>query len=435
MTTDFRGVPVSATNESALDAADDFNRRLVRMDAGAGRILDALAAEPADPLLALYGAVVNLYAQQTAPNDRAQALLAQVAAAPDMLSDRDARLLAALQALAAGRNHEAIRLLEDLTEVFPGDLLAAKICEFAYYLLGQQNCGPVYRAHMRRLAPLHGDDPDYLGMAAFAHELCDEFGRAEELALRAIEIEPRNPWAEHALSHAYIRQGRVAEGRDRMRTFLPSLRTCDPLIYCHDVWHLALLEIDLGDAAAAGAILRDDVWGPYPGTSAQQVDGISLGWRLEMVGEDLGDFWSAVAEHVASETGQVFIPFVAAHHAYALARAGRGEDVRRLLATARTRAARDDVEARDIWAPVGLPVVEAAAAHGAGDLATAVNRLTPAAADIAPVGGSDAQTDLFRMSYAYCLARTGRAPDAERYWRRATATRPPNELDARLLTP
>ena len=424
---------MSARSDTALAAGDDFNRRLVRLDDGVGAILAAQAAEPEDPLLALYAATVHLYGQQAAANARAGELLAQVAGAPVDLSARDLMMLSALQSICRGRYHVARDRLEAVTVDYPGDLLAAKVCEFAYYLLGQQQSGPRFRAHMQRLAPHFGDDPDLLGMLAFAHELSDDFAEAEAVGLRAIAAESRNPWAEHGLSHALIRQGRAAEGRDRMRAFLPALKTCDPLIFCHDVWHLALLELDLGDVAAARTILFDDVWGDYPGTSAQQVDAISLAWRLEMAGEDLGDFWSRVADPVAGETAEVFIPFVTAHHAYALARAGATDPLEALLATTRQRAARDDAEAREIWVPVGLRVVEAAAAHGRGDLGEVAVLLEPAAARVARVGGSDAQTDLFRMSYAYALARTGRAADAEAYWDEAHAARPENDLDRTVL--
>src|SRR6516164_6165044 len=92
----------------------------------------------------------------------------------------------------------------------PSDLLTAKIAEFLYYVLGQQYMGPRFRAHMRRLeGAAHAGDPDFLAMAAFASELCGDYVAAEALAERALGIEPRNPWAQHALSHVLIRQGRV----------------------------------------------------------------------------------------------------------------------------------------------------------------------------------------------------------------------------------
>src|SRR5262249_16988071 len=59
-------------------------------------------------------------------------------------------------------------------------------------------------------------DSDFLAMAAFASELCGDYADAEARAERALGIEPRNPWAQHALSHVLIRRGRVREGLARL---------------------------------------------------------------------------------------------------------------------------------------------------------------------------------------------------------------------------
>jgi hypothetical protein len=59
-----------------------------------------------------------------------------------------------------------------------------------------------------RLEPMHADDPDFLAMVAFASELCGDYLTAEVRAERALRVEPRNPWAQHALTHVLIRQGR-----------------------------------------------------------------------------------------------------------------------------------------------------------------------------------------------------------------------------------
>ena len=83
--------------------------------------------------------------------------------------------------------------------------------------------GPRFRAHMRRLEGAHAADPDFLAMTAFASELCGDYAGAEAAAERALAIEPKNPWAQHALSHVLIRQGRVAEGLARLESFLPLL--------------------------------------------------------------------------------------------------------------------------------------------------------------------------------------------------------------------
>jgi hypothetical protein len=88
-----------------------------------------------------------------------------------------------------------------------------------------------------------------------------EFTRTAEVrAERALRVEPRNPWAQHALTHVLIRQGRVQEGRARMEAFMPLLMTCGRPIHSHDAWHLALLYLEELDVAATMRVFRDHIW-------------------------------------------------------------------------------------------------------------------------------------------------------------------------------
>jgi Flp pilus assembly protein TadD len=142
------------------------------------------------------------------------------------MNARERALHRALALWHANDNLRALEVMEAVTAEWPRDLCTAKLAEFLYYVLGQQHMGARFRAHMTRLAPMHADDPDFLAMAAFAAEWCDDYAAAETGAERALGIEPRNPWAQHALSHVLIRQGRVTEGLARLEAFLPLLATC-----------------------------------------------------------------------------------------------------------------------------------------------------------------------------------------------------------------
>src|SRR6476620_10998029 len=85
-------------------------------------------------------------------------------------------------------------------------------------------------------------------------------------------IEPRNPWAQHALTHVLIRQGRVKEGLAHMEAFLPLLATCGRPIHSHDAWHLALLHLEHLDVAAAMGVFHSHIWGITPDFVVEQLD-------------------------------------------------------------------------------------------------------------------------------------------------------------------
>lgn len=422
-----RGLEVTAEREAVV-CIDDFADRMLRLESGVERVLDAAGMHPDCPLLQLYAAAMNLYAQ-TAAGDAVAAEFVERArkAAPNR---RELLLLEALERWHAHAFLEAVVLLEELTTQWPEDLLAAKFAEFLYYILGQQHMGPRFFAHLERLRPLHGEDADFLSMRAFANELCGRFEEAIADGLASVEIAPRNPWAEHALSHALIRLGRITEGRDRLEHFLPELQTCNRAVYCHDAWHLGLLHLEDMHHDQARAVLETHVWGNDPTAVGEQIDAIALGWRMEMAGASLEAFWSAVADHVENHASECFMPFVSAHHAFALARGGRKEALENLLNTVASRATDSDAEAMRVWRTTGLAVVRASAAHGVGDRAEAAELLEPVMPDITRCGGSDAQDDLFRQAYLTGLIAAGRRTDAAAYLDVFTQGKSATALDA-----
>src|SRR5262249_29634669 len=159
-------------------------------------------------------------------------------------------------------------------------------------------------------------------------------------AERALGIEPRNPWAQHALSHVLIRRGRVGEGLARLEAFLPLLATCGRPIHCHDAWHLALLHLEELDVAAAMRVFKAHIWGITPDFVVEQLDAIALLWRIEMAAGPTDAQWPAIAEHIAPRAVETFMPFMNAHYVYALARAGRADAVEAVLARVRAQRSR-----------------------------------------------------------------------------------------------
>ena len=427
---DARGLDVTTDDATAVAAADDFAARLLRLDQGVEAILDAAKRWPDTPIVQLYAATFWLYGQTDGALETAAVHLRACDALA--MNTRERALHRALALWHGNDNLRAVEAMEAITTGWPSDLLTAKIAEFLYYVLGQQYMGPRFRAHMRRLEGAHAEDPDFLAMTAFASELCSDYAAAEAVAERALAIEPRNPWAQHALSHVLIRQGRVAEGLARLESFLPLLATCGRPIHCHDAWHLALLHLEQLDVAAAMRVFRTHIWGITPDFVVEQLDAIALLWRIEMAAGPMDAQWPSIAEHIATRAIETFMPFMNSHYVYALARAGRADAVEAALAGVRARSAADDEEAKRVWAPVGRAVIEGAAAFGAGDRARAAALLDPVMPMMTSIGGSDAQDDLFRQTYLRSLQAAGRHVEAAAYFDAITAGKSRTPLDRAL---
>ena len=427
---DARGLEVTTDDAAAVGAADDFAARLLRLDQGVEAILDAAKRFPETPIVQLYAATFWLYGQTGGALETAAVHLRACDALA--MNTRERALHRALALWHGNDNLRAVEAMEAITTEWPGDLLTAKIAEFLYYVLGQQYMGPRFRAHMRRLEGVHAEDPDFLAMTAFASELCSDCSAAEAVAERALAIEPRNPWAQHALSHVLIRQGRVAEGLARLESFLPLLAACGRPIHCHDAWHLALLHLEQLDVAAAMRVFRTHIWGITPDLVVEQLDAIALLWRIEMAAGPMDAQWPSIAKQIAPRALETFMPFMNAHYVYALARAGWADAVEAMLAGVRARSAADDEEAKRVWAPVGRAVIEAAAAFGAGDRARAAALLDPVMPMMTSIGGSDAQDDLFRQTYLRSLQAAGRHAEAAAYFDATTAGKSRTPLDRAL---
>jgi hypothetical protein len=432
MSIDARGLEVSAASPEAVEAVNDFTARLVRIDRGVEAILPAAERWPDVPIIRLLAAAFYLFGQT---GDAVRLAASHLDAVEPLLSAANARerqLHAALRLWLANDNLRAVEAFEALTAQAPTDLLAAKCAEFLYYVLGQQHMGARFRAHMERIEPANANDPDFLSMAAFASELCGDFADAERRSERSIELAERNPWAQHALAHVLIRQGRVDEGKAKMEAFLPQLATCGRPIHSHDAWHLALLHLEELDVPRAMEVFRGHIWGITPGMVVEQLDAISLLWRIELAGTPMDAEWASIAEQVEPRATETFMPFMNAHYVYALARAGRAEAVESALASVRARSGEHDAEARRVWAPAGRAIVEAAAKFGSGDRAGAAEWLEPAMPDMTRIGGSDAQDDLFRQTFLRALLAAGREVDAAAYFERIMGDKRRTPLDHAL---
>lgn len=435
--TDARGLAITTGSDAAVAAFDDFERRLLRLDQGAEAIIEAAGHCPDAPMVHLGAAAFCLFGQTPTSDAAAAGFLASSDRITANANAREQAWARALGHWAAKEHLRTAAELEAITEAWPADLFAAKTCEFIYYVLGQEHEGRRFLAHMERIAPVHGGDPDFLAMYAFALELCGRYADACRIADDAIALEPRLPWAHHALAHALAKLGEVETAIDRLTDYARQWPQSARVIDCHNAWHLALLHIERLDFDPALALLAERIDGPSPDLVQQQIDVISLLWRLELAGgpplPEAGRLWEAIAARIEPVVETVYMPFLSAHHVYALARAGDEDGVARCLEAVDARTRADDAEAVRTWRPIGQAMVRAAVDFALGDEVRTATQLDPVIGRIAAGGGSDAQVDLFRQTYLASLIGCGRRNDARSCFERMTRTRPLTPLDRQWL--
>ncbi len=412
---DGRGLQVNGAGEREIRAVDDFRERMLAMDGGLDRVIEAAESAPGCALLQVYAAILFLYAGTREGTAAAVSWLARAETALDGASDRERRLYDAAVCWSRNDNEASVERLEELTRLDPRDLVAAKACEVNYFVLGQHHQGERFLAHMKRLMPHNPDQPDLRAMYAFALDLTGQYREARAQGERAVEGRFACAWAHHALSHVAVMTGEFETGLAEQEEFLPTWTRPGPSIHGHNAWHLALLRLEARDREGVLQLFRDLIWGHLPESTGEQVDAISLLWRMELVGMEVDDAaWNQLADACEALAGEAVVPFVVAHHAYALARTARDASVERLR-DAISRSAREQPPGRrQVWKEAGIPVVEAAIAWARRDAAATIDALESASPLIPRIGGSDAQDDIFRLTLMRALHEAGRQESAQR---------------------
>lgn len=244
-----------------------------------------------------------------------------------------------------------------------------------------------------------------LGMLAFGLEENGDYARAERLGRQAVELEPRDAWAQHAVAHVLEMQGRRDEGIRWMEDN-PGWRQ-DNFLAVHNWWHLALHHLARGDSAAALKLYDGPIHGHRPAVVAELIDASALLWRAELLGHAVGDRWVGLAERWAPHAGDGHYAFNDLHAAMAFARGDRADALRELHLAHERALSRDDDNAA-FTRDVGAPAVRGFVAFAQNDFGRAVELLHPIRTRTSRFGGSHAQRDVIEQTLIEAARRSGR---------------------------
>jgi tetratricopeptide (TPR) repeat protein len=190
----------------------------------------------------------------------------------------------------------------------PHDLLALRLAQSCWYFLGRRaKVHAVAERALRAWSPGENGYDIVLAMTAFG---CDEIGhakRADELAARAIEIEPEHPYAIHARAHALAALGLHA----KVVAFLDGCGSqwrIGGRLDSHIAWHLAVSELARGEVGAAVAALESELAPLAARGPSAAFDATDLAWRLDLAEVDTGSTWERLANAWARHPAPGFWP-------------------------------------------------------------------------------------------------------------------------------
>ena len=319
--------------------------------------------------------------------------------------DRERSHLAALEPLLRGDWTAAALALDLHSARYPRDLVALQVGHVVdFYRANARSL----RDRIARVLPHWSDStPGHgvvLGMYAFGLEECGDYGKAETAGLRAIDDEPLDCWAHHAVAHVMEMQGRAEDGINWAATRESYWARDDNFFKVHNWWHRALCHLDLRQTAEVLRLYDGPIRGTRSVVALDLVDASALLWRLTLIGHDVVDRWIEVAECWDRHADGRLYPFNDWHAVMAYLGAGRESDVERVIKALERTATGPGETAR--WAgAVALPLVRGFRAFSRKDYAGCVEGLYTARHIVNQFGGSHAQRDVIDWTLTEAAVR------------------------------
>jgi len=348
------------------------------------------------------------------------------------LNDREQGHAAALGCWARGDFRGAQREYTTICQVWPRDLLALQIGHQVDYFLGD---APMLRDRIAGVLPDWDESvPGFgfvVGMYAFGLEEMRDYARAEAEGRRALAMNPRDPWAIHAVAHVMEMQGRTREGLAWLDERVGDWSE-NNMLARHVWWHRALFCLELGEEAEVLRLYDTRIRPKAAEMALELVDATALLWRLHLRGVEVGNRWNAVADEWAPILAGGFYAFNDIHAMMALVGAGRRDEADGLLARVRAAASGDGTNA-EVSLVAGLAAVEGIHAFGQGDYERAAALLEPVRHAVQVCGGSHAQRDVISLTLIEAALRAGDAGLARRLSNERVSDKPLSPLNWSLL--
>ncbi len=389
---DRHGLQISGASAEAAAGYDAYVAEFLSYGARLRDLFAVADASPGAALLNAHAAALHLAFEGAEGWAHAAPYLSAMRRVLGAASEREQFFCAAVEAWHVRDYWRARDLLDALTVRWPADLCAIKWGQYHAFNLGDAEA---LLRFGERARIVFENEPYANGLYAFALEQNHRLEEAEEAGLRATELALDDAWAHHAVAHVMETEGRA---RDGVRWLDHCSHTWDKkgvFIRDHNWWHAALFRIALGREDEALKIYDERLWGAWPEFPQEQIGAISMLWRLEMRGVDVGGRWLPVVAQVRRRAGEHLLPFHDLHYLYALARAGDEGEACAFMDSLKAHAESAPAPCRDFWRGVGIPAAEGVFAFAAGDCERAAESLARALPALHLVGGSHAQRHLF----------------------------------------
>jgi tetratricopeptide (TPR) repeat protein len=408
---DARSTPVSACMPESLD---DYERAICQFQSYFGdpteTLVQTLQRDPEFVIGHIFNASAMLMTSERQYLPMVRDSIKAAEALAHKSNDREKALVAAARHWMEGRWDLACATWDQVLAQYPLDALAIQLAHLTDFFLGD---AVNLRDRIGRVIGSWSETtPGYsyiLGMQAFGLEECNQFERAEESALKALSIEPRDGWSVHAMAHVLEMENRYEDGQQFMRSRVEDWAPDNGFAF-HNWWHLALFYMEQDDFVSALQLYDEQILPGESDVSLQLLDASALLWRLYLQDVDVGDRWDTIADLWARKTPAEngYYAFNDMHAIIALLGAGRFSEARAILDDLRTAAETNPVLTGMMARDVGVPVAQGMIAFAEQRYDDAIDALYPVRSIANRFGGSNAQRDILSQTLIEAAIRGGK---------------------------
>lgn len=433
---DARDVTVSCGNRQALDLYETALRQYHSYVGDPIATIDQALAEAPEFVLGhafRAGVLMMCSEQRFVPEARASVVAAENLSG--QANERERLLTRAARRLVDGDWDGACRVYDRVLVDEPRDAFAVQTAHLLDFYRGD---ALNLRNRISRVLPhWSASVPHYsyiLGMHAFGLEECNQYPQAEATGRKALELQPKDGWAVHAVVHIMEMQGRVDEGIDWLESRESDWAPDNGFAF-HNWWHLALFYLDRQRHDRVLALYDRHIFPEPSEFNLQLVDATAMLWRLYLLGIDTGARFQAVADQWEKKLDieRGFYAFNDVHALLAFLGAGRERAARQVLddlaATARGTGGSNVMMTRE----VGLPLGRGFQAFAQGRYEETIAQIEPARDTAHRFGGSHAQRDLLTLTLIEAAIRAGQPNLARHYLAERLVHKPASGLGWRLL--
>ena len=410
MNRDRYDLPLTTASERAAAHYRDGVDHMLSAWHGAEDAFDKAIAE--DPTFALAYIGRARVHQLNMEGGKARAMAAQARELAAGASPREKGHVEVIAAVIESKPKLAVSGAEAHLEEHPRDaqVLSMLLGAFGLYAFsGRPDHDAAKLAICERHARHYGEDWWFTSYLGWSHTEAGNLSTGRALSERAMELRSANANAAHGLSHAMFEQGDMEAGRRFLSQWMP-MHDRQSFLHGHLAWHVALTLLDNDDLGGALAIYEQHIkpaGRPYPPLNIF-TDGASLLWRLSLAGQTgLEVHWRDIAAY-----GEKYFPQAGAHFAdvhFALATAMTGGDA---LDTRLAQLEARDADGKLAPGHAAIELCRGIRAFADGDHEGAIRFLEPALSELARIGGSHAQRELWEDTLIVAYLRAGQGDKA-----------------------